>query len=260
MNYYLEFAKKLAYDAGDIMLKYFGQTNISHYKGDDTIVTKADTEINQMVIDRVRAAYPNHGVYGEEDSFERDKNELWVCDPVDGTAMFARGVPTAVFSLAFVVDGAPQVGVVYDPFTDRLYTAIKGKGAFCNDEPMCVNDIQLADKAAVSNVDIWPEAEIFVEMSHLIDELNKKTYIVGIGSCINACMQVARGSFVVQAFAGTKGKNVDIAAAKVIVEEAGGRVTNIYGEEQRYDYDIKGAIVSNGVVHDEIISIIKGVK
>jgi fructose-1,6-bisphosphatase/inositol monophosphatase family enzyme len=87
--------------------------------------------------------------------------------------------------------------------------------------------------------------------------------MVGIGSCVNACMQVARGAFVTEVFAGTKGKNVDIAAAKVIVEEAGGRVTNIYGEDQRYDRDIKGAIISNGVVHDEIIEIIersKGVK
>jgi fructose-1,6-bisphosphatase/inositol monophosphatase family enzyme len=69
-------------------------------------------------------------------------------------------------------------------------------------------------------------------------------------------MQVARGSFVAQVFAGTKGKNVDIAAAKIIVEEAGGRVTDIYGNDQRYDRDIRGAIVSNGKVHDEIIKAI----
>ncbi|MDR1032910.1 MAG: inositol monophosphatase, partial [Candidatus Nomurabacteria bacterium] len=131
MNDYLEFARRLAYAAGGVMLKYFRLGGgISHYKEDNTIVTKADTEINQMVIDRVRATYPGHGVYGEEDSFGRDKNELWVCDPIDGTNMFARGVPVAVFSLAFVVDGEPVMGVVYDPFTDRLYTAVKGEGAF----------------------------------------------------------------------------------------------------------------------------------
>jgi fructose-1,6-bisphosphatase/inositol monophosphatase family enzyme len=87
--------------------------------------------------------------------------------------------------------------------------------------------------------------------------LNQKTYLVSIGSCVNAGMQVARGGFVAQVFAGTKGKNVDTAAAKVIVEEAGGRVTDIYGNDQRYDRDINGAILSNGVVHDEILKIIK---
>jgi fructose-1,6-bisphosphatase/inositol monophosphatase family enzyme len=172
---YLDFAKRLARDAGDVMLKYFNQSGISHYKGDDTIVTKADTEINQMVIDRVREAYSEHGVYGEEDSFGRDKNTLWVCDPVDGTAMFARGVPTAVFSLALVKDGEPQVGVVYDLFTDRLYSAVKGEGAFCDDTPISVNKIEFGDMSAVSNCDIWPKAEIFNKMQVLLDELNKKT-------------------------------------------------------------------------------------
>jgi fructose-1,6-bisphosphatase/inositol monophosphatase family enzyme len=211
-----------------------------------------------MVIDRVRAAYPDHGVYGEEDSFGRDKNQLWVCDPVDGTAMFARGVPVAVFSLAFVVDGEPQLGVVYDPFTDRLYTAIKGEGAFCNEQPIHVNNTTIAGKSAIANYDVWPKAELFNKMYPLLNFLNKEgVYKVHIGSCVNACMQVARGSFVVQVFAGSKGKNTDIAAAKVIVESAGGRVTNIDGEDQRYDRDIKGAIISNGVVHDEIIKIIK---
>ena len=260
MNQELEFAKKLARDAGDIMRQYFNQADISRYKGDNTIVTKADTEINQMVIDRVCENYPDYGVYGEEDSFGRDRQKLWVCDPVDGTAMFARGIPTAVFSLALVIDGESALGAVYDPWTDRMYSAVKGGGAFCNDKPIRVNDSRLGEKGVVSNIDIWPMAELFPEMLHLLNELNQDTYMVSIGSAINACMQVARGSFVVETFAGTKGKNVDIAAAKIIVEEAGGKVTNIYGEEQRYDRDIKGAIISNGVVHDEILKMIKEVQ
>ena len=258
MEEHLKFAKSLAREAGEIMRKYFNQAEINHhYKADNTIVTTADEEINQMVIDRVREEYPDHGVYGEEDSFGRDKSILWVCDPVDGTAMFARGVPTAVFSLALVEDGAPKLGVVYDPFTDRLYSAAKDQGAFCNDAPMHVNQTPLDDKSAVSNFDIWPDAGTFDETQSLIMVLYQETYLVSLGSCINACMQVARGAFVTEVFSGTVGKNVDIAAAKIIVEEAGGRVTNIYGEEQRYDRDILGAIVSNGVVHDEIINLIK---
>jgi fructose-1,6-bisphosphatase/inositol monophosphatase family enzyme len=253
---YLEFAREIACEAGKIMSSYFNKANISHYKSDNTIATKADEEINQLVIDKVRATYPEHGVYGEEDSFGRERSTLWICDPIDGPAMFARGIPTSVFSLALVVDGEPIVGVVLDPWTDRLYTAIKGQGAYCNGERIKVNGIGLSDKKAVSNIDIWPEAEIFSEMSRLLDDLNKKTYMVGIGSCINACMQVARGSFVAQVFSGTKGKNVDIAAAKVIVEEAGGKVTDIYGNDQRYDKDIKGAIITNGVTHDGVIDMI----
>ncbi len=68
---------------------------------------------------------------------------VWVCDPVDGTAMYARHIPVAVFSLELVIDGVPNVGVVYDPFTDSLYSAIKGKGAYKNNEKISVNNYDL---------------------------------------------------------------------------------------------------------------------
>ena len=260
MDNELEFAKKLAHEAGGIMHKYFNQTDISHYKGDNTIVTTADIEINQLVIDRVRERYPDHGVYGEEDSFGRDKSILWVCDPIDGTRMFACGIPTAAFSLALVIHGEPVIGVIYNPRTDRLYHAVKGQGAFCNDKPIHVNDITFESKKAISHFDIRPGTELFVKMSGLINKLISKTYLVSIGSCVNASTQIACGSFVAGFYPGTKCKNVDVAAAKIIIEEAGGRVTNFYGEEQRYDQDIKGVIMSNGVVHEEILQIIREVQ
>jgi len=254
---YLEFAKELAYEAGKIMRKYFDQElTESRYKLDDTIVTVADEEINQLVIERVRETYPEHGVWGEEDSFNEGANQLWVCDPIDGTAMFARGIPMAMFSLAYVVEGEPLVGVAYDPFIDRLYSATKGGGAFMNNKPIHVNEYKIGDKQEVSNFDFWPEAEL--KLGRMMDAMNNKSSdFVGVGSVVQACMQVARGAFVSEIFAGTKGKNVDIAAVKVIVEEAGGRVTNILGEDQRYDRDIYGAIVSNGVVHDGIVEIFR---
>lgn len=254
---YLFFAKQIAYEAGEIMRRYTSKTNISHYKSDNTIVTEADEKINNLVIEKVKEKYPKHGVYGEESSFGKDRSLLWICDPIDGTAMFARGIPTSTFSLALAIDGVPIVGVVLDPWTNRIYTAIKGCGAYCNDEKMQVNKIPLSDKAAVANIDTWPQAEIYHEMSHLTDELKEKTYAIHIGSCVNASMQVARGSFVANVFSGTKGKNVDLAAAKIIVEEAGGKVTDIYGEDQRYDTAIRGAIISNGLIHDELVSMVR---
>lgn len=251
---YLDFAKKLAYDAGNIMKKYFTEDNGANYKYDQTIVTKADTEINSLLIERVKEKYPNHSVDGEEEQFGKS-DYVWVCDPVDGTAMYARHVPVAVFSLALVIDGVSTVGVVYDPFTDNLYSAIKGEGAYRNDTKISVNTTMLDDMRSVSNFDMWPEAEY--NMYDSIKELGKKTYFVGVGSVIRACMCVANGDFNLAIFPGTKHKNCDIAAAKVIVEEAGGKVTDIFGQEQRYDTDINGAVISNGLVHDEVINVIK---
>ena len=251
---YLEFAKEIAYEAGKIMLKYFNAKDISSYKGDKTIVTLADKEINTYLINRVKEKFPDHCVDGEEEKFG-NSNYVWVCDPIDGTAMYARHIPVAVFSLALVVDGESKVGVVYDVFTDTLYSAIKGEGAYKNGEKISVNNYKLEDMRSVSNYDMWSEAEY--KIYDIIKEIGNKTYFVSIGSVIRGAMCVASGEFNLAIFPGTKGKNFDIAAVKVIVEEAGGKVTNLFGEEQRYDKDIKGAIISNGIVHDEVISTIK---
>lgn len=254
MNEYLEFAKEIALEAGKIMKKYFSRKDISSYKGDRTIVTLADTEINFYLIKRVKEKYPTHSVDGEEEQFGKS-DYVWVCDPVDGTAMYARNIPVAVFSLALVIDGVSTVGVIYDPFTDNLYTAIKGQGAYQNGEKMQVNNYVLEDKRSVSHFDLWPTAEY--DISNALQEIGKKTYLIGLGSIIRACTCVASGEFILAIFPGTEHKNCDIAAVKVIVEEAGGKVTNLFGKEQRYDQSINGAIISNGIVHDDVVEIIK---
>ncbi len=251
---YLEFAKQIAYKAGEIMQKYFIEDNGENYKFDQTIVTKADTEINEYLIKRVKEEFPKHSVDGEEEQFGKS-NYVWVCDPVDGTAMYARHIPVAVFSLALVINGVPQIGVVYDIFTNNLYSAVKGQGAYRNEVKITVNDVDLDDMRSVSNFDMWPNAEY--NIYDAIKELGQKTYFVGIGSVIRACMCVANGDFNLAIFPGTRHKNCDIAAVKVIVEEAGGKVTDLFGNEQRYDRDINGAVISNGNVHEEAIEILK---
>lgn len=251
---YLQFAKEIANEAGLIMKKYFLRKDISSYKGDKTIVTLADKEINSYLIKKVKETFPTHSVDGEEEQFGESKY-VWVCDPIDGTAVYARNIPVAVFSLALVIDGISTIGVIYDPFTDNLYSAIKEQGAYQNGKKISVNDYELKDMKSVSNFDMWPEAEY--NLFPVLQELGKQTYFIGLGSITRACTCVASGEFVLAICPGTTHKNYDIAAAKVIVEEAGGKVTNLFGDEQRYDKSIKGAVISNGKVHDEVISTIK---
>lgn len=250
---YLEFAKEIAFKAGEIIKKYFNMENGSTYKGDKTIVTLADKEINTYLIKRVKEKYPEHAVDGEEESFG-ESNHIWVCDPVDGTAMYARHIPVAVFSLALVVDGQTKIATIYDAFTDSLYSAVKGEGAYKNNEKINVNDYELNDMRSVSNYEMWPTAEYNVY--NIIKEFNK-SYFVNIGSIIRGCMCVSTGDFTCSIFPGTGRKNCDMAAVKLIVEEAGGKVTNFFGEEERYDRPINGAVISNGKVHDEILKVIE---
>lgn len=256
MGEYLEFAKEIAKEAKKIMKKYFNTklSNGATYKGDKTIVTIADKEINSYLIEKVKEKYPNHSVDGEEEVFGKS-DYVWVCDLIDGTAMFARNIPTATFSLALVVNGEPIIGVINDVFTDNLYTGVKGKGAYKNDEKIKVNDYLLEDMRSVGHYDMWPEAPY--KIYDVIKELGKKEYFVSIGSVIRACVCVAAGEFNLVIFPGTVHKNCDIAAVKIIVEEAGGKVTDIFGNNQRYDESINGAVVSNGIIHEEVIETIK---
>lgn len=252
MEEYLKFAKEIALYAKEIMYKYFNENNQSSYKVDKTIVTKADTEINSMLIEKVKEKFPTHSVDGEEEKFGKS-DYVWVCDPVDGTAMYARHIPVAVFSLALVYKGKPIIGVVYDPFTENMYFASEGNGAYKNNERIYVNEYKLSDMQSVSNFDMWPASEY--NIYDVVKNLN--TYFVSLGSVIRASMCVASGEFTLSIFPGTKHKNCDIAAVKVIVEEAGGIVTDINGNEQRYDKDINGAIVCNKVVYEDILKVIK---
>ena len=255
-NEYLNFAKEVAYKAGDIMLKYFDDNVEKRLKDGDELVTIADEEINQMVIDEVRRVYPKLSVLGEEASSDNGSDEVWVCDPIDGTIPFTQGIPVSVFSLALVENGESIVGVVFDPFTKRLYSGAKDLGVFVNDQQIKVSERKLSGKQATVDVEWWPQADFDIgEVSYGV-AMKTGAYLPCLGSTVNACCLVASGQYEACLFAGSKGKFVDIAAVKVIVEEAGGKVTDLFGNDQRYDKDIKGAIVSNGVVHNELLKFI----
>lgn len=253
---WLDFAKSVALEAGDIMRKHFGKKPDTQLKADNTIVTAADKKINQLVINKVMEKYPDHDIDGEEASQCHGSKYVWVCDPIDGTASFAIGLPVSVFSLALVIDGQPEVGVIYAPFSDHLYWASRGRGAYMNSQPIHVSQHSLDDRVEMS-IDWWPSAPW--DVMQVVHDLayEKDVYVTTVGSTTHAAALVARGEFVASVFVGTKGKNVDIAAAKVIVEEAGGKVTDLFGREQRYDQGIRGAIVSNGVVHEELVQAMK---
>ena len=242
-NEYLDFAKNIAKEAGKIMLEYFNKKDISSYKSDNTIVTIADKKINSYLIDMVKRTYPQHSIDGEEEQFGKS-NYVWVCDPIDGTGMYARGIPVAVFSLALVIDGIPIVGVIFDPFTNSIYTAIKGQGAYLNNNKISVNNYNLDDIRTVCHCDMWNHGEY--DIIKVFENLRTRTKLKDIGTIARACACVATGDFSLALFTGTKHKNCDVAAAKVIVEESGGKVTDLFGNDQHY-----------GVIHDEIVEIIK---
>lgn len=252
---YLEFAKEIALYAGKVMLENYQDTINLDYKEDKTVVTLVDKKINHYLIEQVKEKYPNHSVNGEEESYLQESDYVWVCDPLDGTGSYVNHIPIFVFSLALVYQGETIVGVVYNPNENKMYTAMTGEGAYCNDIRIHVNEKKLGDLGYKTNVEIFNN-NIIDEVS-LIKELKKKSKISSIGSVARSSMAIATGDFSCDIFPGTEHGNCDIAAASLIVKEAGGKVTNFYGEEDRYDGSIKGAILSNGISHNQMLEIVK---
>ncbi len=256
MSEYIKFATKLAKEAGDIMLEYFESDKLNtEYKEGNQPVTVADKKINQLVIDSVKEKYPKYSVLGEEGSIVKDSDYSWVCDPIDGTIPFMKGIPVAVFSLALVNNGKPILGVVFDPFQNKMYTAEQGMGAFCNDEEIMVSRENI--NKGIINIEWWQDGlrDVVRPLHNLA--IQTQMYDIHIPSIVYASALVAKGKIEASVFVGGKGKNVDIAAIKIIVEEAGGKVTDLDGNEQRYDQDINGAIISNSVNHQKLVDVLK---
>jgi myo-inositol-1(or 4)-monophosphatase len=254
MKDYRGFSIELAKEAGRIIKANFVLGMKKEWKTDNTPLTETDTQVNQLVIDAVKKEFPEHSVLAEEGNNFSEKSEyVWVCDPVDGTIPFSHGIPACVFSLALVQNGESILGVLYDPFLDRMLVAEKGKGALLNSIPTRVS--QRGElRGTLIGISWWKnELANFFPLAETLDD--KGVLITDISSIGYMEMLVAMGEFGGTIFSGVKPH--DTAAGKIIIEEAGGKVTNLFGEEQRYDRDIKGHIASNGILHQELVDLFK---
>jgi fructose-1,6-bisphosphatase/inositol monophosphatase family enzyme len=246
---YKQFSINLAKQAGKIMLANFKGGMKKQWKKDHSPVTKTDLAINSMVIKEVKKNFPGHDVLGEEKSSRENNGEfLWVCDPVDGTVPFSHATPTFVFSLALVKNGKSILGVIYDPFMDRLFFAEIGKGATLNGKKIKVNKEGLSNSVAG-----WGAKT----MSYLKEKFPNVTFVSMHCICYEG-MLVASGEFVAAFYDHVNAH--DVAALKVIVEEAGGKVTDHHGKEQRYDGKINGALISNKKVHKDLLKAFAEIK
>jgi len=257
VNYHheLEVATQIAQTSGDIMLRYFDGDQQKEIKTDGSPVTVADTAINDLVIRELAKAFPNDGVVGEEASTDNISQErLWFCDPIDGTKGYVWGVPTAMFSLGLVVGHEPVMGVAYDPFLNRLYTGIVGEGSFCNSNRLHVTDetLSLGTVAVTSSV-----KQLVQSPSRVVRKLvEQDVQLATFSGAVYKSTLVASGKLVAYIEDGVNPH--DMAAVQVIVSEAGGKITAIDGSSLDYRQPFKGALVSNALVHDELIGMAKG--
>ena len=250
----LGFAVELARGAGEIMKNSVRKELKVETKEDKTVVTDVDKRINSMVIEAIQKEYPKHNILAEEYSPKSKNSEYtWVCDPIDGTLVFSKGIPMSVFSIALVENGVSSIGVIYDPFHDKMFTGVYGNGAKLNNDSISVSN-DYSFEGAVIGMAAWKSAQrdIRAVYSAFID---RGASVLMLGSIAHMGALVASGEL--SASLHPARMPYDTAAAKIIVTEAGGRVTSLSGTNQRYDRPIEGAILSDKLLHDKLVDILR---
>lgn len=254
---YLNCAIEAALIAGRILKDGFGTTfQISNKEGKNNLVTEFDKLSEKTIINFISNKFPEHSFLAEESGRTGVKKAgivRWVIDPLDGTVNFAHSLPIFSISIAAELDGDLLCGVIYNPMLDELYTAIKGQGAFLNDKPLNVSEVNDINTSFLVtgfpyNVNINPCNCI----DRFIEVIKQGIPVRRLGSAALDLAYVAAGRF--DAFWEIELNPWDVAAGVLIVREAGGTVTQF--NNFPYTMDNKTIIASNGVIHEQIVSLI----
>jgi len=247
--------ESMARQAGEILRAGYGKhIQISH-KGVIDLVTEIDRRSEQYLLGEINRRYPNHHIMSEE-SGEIPGEEccLWFIDPLDGTVNYAHQVPVFTVSIAYQQDGVLQLGVVYDPLRDELFSAERGKGATLNSEAISVSKTTLLDRSLLSTgfaYDIRTHPE--TNLDHFARFSLRCQGIRRLGSAALDLCYVACGRF--EGFWELRLNAWDIAAGALIAEQAGALVTDIHGNPD-YMAQPQSILAANPTLHDAMLHVL----
>ena len=243
-----------ALKAGGYIRKNIGRAKDVHYKGEINIVTDIDKKAENIIINTIKHAYPSHNFLAEEGTYaKKDSKFTWVIDPLDGTTNFLHGFPVFCVSIALEHKGKPLVGVVYDPTRNELFYAEKGRGAFLNKKKVHVSGIANIKRALLAtgfayNVKSAKDDNI----SRFARFIKASQAVRRAGSAALDLCYIASGRF--DGFWELGLHPWDAAAALLIVQEAGGKVTRFDGS--KYSIYDKEILASNSKIHSQMTKIL----
>lgn len=254
-------AETIAREAGAQLRNFLAQGVETEYKGDVDLVTVADRTVEKLIRTRLGEVFPDHGIYGEEGTRERlDQEFRWYVDPLDGTTNFAHGVPQFCVSmgleqrtagLAADQDGTIVAGVIYDPMRNELYCAERGRGAWLDGKAMRASKVpELAESLVATG---FPSRKRHENPNiHFYNEFTLRSHGVRrMGSAALDLAYVASGRF--EGFWEFNLNPWDTAAGILLVQEAGGRVTDYSGNP--FKLDSREVLASNGLIHNELVDL-----
>jgi myo-inositol-1(or 4)-monophosphatase len=227
---WLQCAEEIAREAGDVLLGFVGRDFDVRRKGAVDLVTEADRASEAAVVRAIRTRYPAHGILAEEGGGDdaSGSEPLWVVDPLDGTTNFAHGLPIWCVSIAVLVGGRPVVGVIYDPSREECFTATAGGSAKLNGREIRVSRAaRLDDALLVTGFPYDVRTSPTNNVDHFANFLRASQGVRRLGSAALDLCYVAAGRF--DGFWELKLHAWDVAAGGLIVERAGGRVSDFEG-------------------------------
>ncbi len=244
MDPFLNIAIKAARKAGDLITRaVVQQTRLQvSEKGLNNLVTQIDQAAEAAMIETLLQAYPDHGILAEESgkSGNLQSQQIWIIDPLDGTANFIRGLPQYTVSIALQTQGRLSHAVVYHPLTQDLYVAIKGQGAQLNDHRMRVSpDPTMAGMLFSAGI---PHQKANIHQINAVIQFMQDEHCNLRRSGTTALDLAYVGTGALQAFWGMDVQPWDVAAGALIVREAGGMVMDLWGGE---DYLYGGTIFAS---------------
>ncbi len=251
-------AKELVLKAGEFIKDRVQSSDYksdTQWKADNTPVTPIDIEVNKIVIEAIKRAFPDDKIYGEEESTEGNSEYgyTWILDPVDGTQALGK-LDTFTICLARLdKDGQPIFSFVYNPSRDELFVARKGEQSTVNGRPLKVSSRDTV-KSSYIHFGSGLRFEDLATNGVAYDRLEGQgAKILNTRSLAFGCVEVAQGEFD-GAFVGVK-TPFEAASVKLLVEGAGGKVSDLYGDDPgRLDGEIRGLIVSNGLIHEALVA------
>jgi myo-inositol-1(or 4)-monophosphatase len=255
----VDIAADVAREAGALLLTFTAETKNVRKKGAVNLVTAADIASQELIVARLAAAFPDHSILAEEEGLGHTAGaeHLWIIDPLDGTTNYSHGYPVFGVSIALSINGQVTAGAVFNPNSGEMFTAERGRGAALNGKPIHVSTTaEVNDALLVTGVPYWirekPEGIMAKFKAFSVRAQGvRRSGAASLDMCEVACGRA--DGFWEEGLAPW-----DTAAGSLLIEEAGGRLSNFSGGV--FDIYEPEVLASNSLVHMEMLEIIKRAK
>ncbi|HHY53948.1 MAG TPA: 3'(2'),5'-bisphosphate nucleotidase CysQ [Chloroflexi bacterium] len=261
----LEFVARLAREAATIVNTFYIGSSEVRYKPGDEPVTEADRSANQHIVNRIRARFPDDGILSEEskdDLARLNQTRVWIIDPLDGTKEFIARNGEFSIMIGLAVAGRPVLGVVQQPATGLLYAGAVGQGAFLYEDgervELTVSD--LADIKAMTMVSSRSHRQQIVDRIRAQLNITRERVSGSVGLKVGLITRQLADLYI---HPSPGCKEWDLCAPQALLEAAGGRITDCWGNPLRYNKrDVRahnGLIATNGVLHDQVVEVVAAI-